>query len=434
MKKLFTLGAVSLVASALLVGCGSSSSSTDSVLETGYFIDAAVANCDYETTSGQKGKTDRYGKFQYKKGDKVKFSLGGLNLGEATPASDGLVTPATLTDNEDDKVRLLRVLQALDADNDPSNGITISNEVITALENLAQEKNISDLNSDKEILDLHSDLALALDEDHDGEIDVNDTEATTHFETSKEKWDSGKKPDDNAEHGNGNGNGNGHGNGNGNSEEEHGTGNSIDLSKYPNSNLTPEIINSLAYMGNEERLAYDIYTVLAKYHEDNGEEIKQLKNIPEKSEIKHIAIVRDLIKKYDINITDVQDVTNPVADKDVAFENMPTGKYDITAIQDLYDTLYDKGIASKQAALEVGCMVEVVDVDDLDKYITQAKEANATDVVDAFNILRNGSYNHYWAFDKGLKNMGVEAGCGVLGAEYIKDYPQNKKGGKGHGK
>lgn len=112
----------------------------------------------------------------------------------------------------------------------------------------------------------------------------------------------------------------------------------------------------------------------------------------------------------------------------VVFEDMPIGSYDIAAIQDLYNALYDKGITSQQAALEVGCMVEVTDIDDLDKYIAQAEASNANDVVEAFNILRDGSYNHYWAFDKGLKNMGVSEGCAAAGAEYAKtadEYPTN---------
>ena len=47
----------------------------------------------------------------------------------------------------------------------------------------------------------------------------------------------------------------------------------------------------------------------------------------------------------------------------------------------------------------------------LDEYTNTAQESNATDIVEAFKVLRAGSYNHYKAFDKGLKNMGIEDGC-----------------------
>jgi len=46
--------------------------------------------------------------------------------------------------------------------------------------------------------------------------------------------------------------------------------------------------------------------------------------------------------------------------------------------------------------------------------------------LDVFNFLRDGSYKHYWAFDKGLKNMGIDNGCCSLGTNYCHpEYPQN---------
>jgi len=51
------------------------------------------------------------------------------------------------------------------------------------------------------------------------------------------------------------------------------------------------------------------------------------------------------------------------------------------------------------------------------------------DVVNAFEFLRYGSYSHYWAFDSGLKNMGVTDGCCILGDEYCHpEYSDNNKG------
>jgi len=433
MKKYLKLGTLSLVASAFLIGCGSSSSSTNSDdLLTGYFIDAPVSNCEYTTTSGQTGKTDN-GAFKYRNGDKVKFSIGELFLGECEPEADGLVTPKTLSNNNDEiTTTLLRVLQALDSDNNPSNGITISDEILTSLKNLSTEIDIANVKNDED-LKIDDTLWDALDEDYDGKIDVTEQEAHTHFDNSITQWESGNKPqtDNTNENSNGNGHGNG-GQGNGGSENEHGNSGSgtFDLDTLPKtSSLSQEVKEALAYMGNEERLAYDTYMTLYNYHNDEGTAINQLTNIASRSEIKHVGIVQDLVKRYDINVSELTDVSNPVADKNVAFENMPTGQYDIQAIQDLYDALIAKGKESKQAALEVGCMVEVTDIDDLDVRIAQAEASNADDVVEGFNVLRDGSYNHYWAFDKGLKNMGVSEGCASAGEEYgNKDYPQNSQG------
>jgi hypothetical protein len=69
--------------------------------------------------------------------------------------------------------------------------------------------------------------------------------------------------------------------------------------------------------------------------------------------------------------------------------------------------------------------------------MTQATTSNASDVLVVFDFLREGSYKHYWAFDNGLKNMGVSDGCCSLGTTYCHpEYPQSESGngGKGHGK
>ena len=198
------------------------------------------------------------------------------------------------------------------------------------------------------------------------------------------------------------------------------------------STLSQELTNTLAYMGNEERLAFDVYN---KLYEEWG--TKQFRNIASKSEVKHITAVQDLIKKYKIN--DGINFTNvdlpALGYMNTAIDNMEAGTYDIADIQKLYDDLIAQGSTSEVEALKVGCIVEVVDVRDLDKYITLAEQSNASDVVDVFNFLRDGSYNHYWAFDKGLKNKGVSDGCcsigTINGVNYCHpEYPQNDKGKK----
>ncbi len=199
---------------------------------------------------------------------------------------------------------------------------------------------------------------------------------------------------------------------------------SIDLSTYTKVDLTNDQTYALAFMWHEEKLAFDIYNELNKLYPT-----KQFENIANKSEIKHIELVQNLVEWYDINITNLADYTVNYSPEELA--NMPVGQFAVPDIQALYDTLYAKGKTSAQSALEVGCMVEVTDVNDLDEKIALST-GNAA-VIDTFNILRDGSYNHYWAFDKGLINMGIGDGCCSLGATYChKEYPQNSKGqGKG---
>ncbi len=161
--------------------------------------------------------------------------------------------------------------------------------------------------------------------------------------------------------------------------------------------------------------AHDVYLNIYK-----EQPVKQLQNIATKSEVKHIEAVNQLAIKYDLNMTQYPDTDIPYS-----IDGIESGKYPVEAVQDLYNMLYDKGIQSRQAALEVGCMVEVVDINDLDDYIKEAERSNAPDVLEVFNYLRNGSYNHYWSFNDGLKNMNITDGCCSLGTEYCHpEYPQ----------
>ncbi len=114
----------------------------------------------------------------------------------------------------------------------------------------------------------------------------------------------------------------------------------------------------------------------------------------------------------------------------VTTSSQRAGVYSVSKIQDLYNQLYSKGVRSQRDALEVGCMVEVTDINDLQEHISTAQRAGANDIVDTFESLKRGSYNHYWAFDRGLKQMGVSDGCCSLGREYCHlEYPQNERGG-----
>jgi hypothetical protein len=164
------------------------------------------------------------------------------------------------------------------------------------------------------------------------------------------------------------------------------------------STLTQPLQDSIQYMYNEEGLAYDIYLSLYQIYP-----LQQLQNIALNSESKHQEAVNQLAIKYALNLVPSS-----------------AGIYEVEAIDELYDTLYQKGVDSEQDALEVGCMVEVVDIDDLNTFISQAQASNAPDVVAIFDYLRKGSYKHYWEFDSALKSRGVSEGC--CGVESYGDH------------
>ena len=125
----------SVFAAGLLVGCGGGSGSTPAATSsTGYLVDAAVANADYDCVADgtMNKKTGPDGSFTCKNMADVRFRLGNLVLGEIAIPADGYVFPqdmigVTRNDVNDARVTAMaQLLQALDADGNPSNGITIT--------------------------------------------------------------------------------------------------------------------------------------------------------------------------------------------------------------------------------------------------------------------------------------------------------------------
>lgn len=125
-KKLCLLGVAALAA------CGgddndnnNSTPPGDQVL-TGTLLDAPVINIDYSTDT-QSGVTNAQGEFSYV-GERVFFSIGDLNFPSAQAAE--VVTPMDMVgfqDSEDFRVvNIIRLLQSLDDDGNPDNGITIT--------------------------------------------------------------------------------------------------------------------------------------------------------------------------------------------------------------------------------------------------------------------------------------------------------------------
>jgi len=99
---------------------------TDTPL-TGTFIDSPVEGIGYRTESIASGATDSQGQFSYLAGESVTFFIGDLDF-PTTPAVE-VVTPFDLagtTDVTDPTViNIARLLQSLDENGNPDDGITI---------------------------------------------------------------------------------------------------------------------------------------------------------------------------------------------------------------------------------------------------------------------------------------------------------------------
>ncbi|HIP12813.1 MAG TPA: hypothetical protein EYG73_08870, partial [Arcobacter sp.] len=125
----------SLMMLILLNGCGNdikSGSFIASDIEgnnTGVFLDSVVEGVKYMTSSGVEGITNSKGEYQYNDGDDIEFFINDLKLG-ATKA-ENLTTVFDL----EYSTQTALLLQTLDTDGNPNNGIQISRETAKEFQN-----------------------------------------------------------------------------------------------------------------------------------------------------------------------------------------------------------------------------------------------------------------------------------------------------------
>ncbi|WP_440903359.1 hypothetical protein ACMZOO_10860 [Catenovulum sp. SX2] len=115
---------------------GGSNGGSNKVKLVGVLTDSPINNISYQTSSGLSGKTNQSGEFNYHADDSITFSLGSIEFPDIQ--AQALLTPLELMETRDVNavkvVNLLRLLQTLDNDNQPNNGIDISETTIAAIE------------------------------------------------------------------------------------------------------------------------------------------------------------------------------------------------------------------------------------------------------------------------------------------------------------
>jgi len=182
MKKISVIS--TLTASLLLVGCGDSSSSsntntedTQKTIGTGYYVDSAVAGINYECGS-QIGVTDSLGKFSFEKDQNCTFKLGNIVLRDinGTSLEDNVTI---LEDNKD----VAKLLQSFDKDGDPSNGI----EILPEVHEVMNEQNLSKVPTDTtELVELVDKVKEKKPKEFEGEVVTNE-EVETHLDNTRQK-------------------------------------------------------------------------------------------------------------------------------------------------------------------------------------------------------------------------------------------------------
>jgi hypothetical protein len=138
--------------------------------------------------------------------------------------------------------------------------------------------------------------------------------------------------------------------------------------------LTADELKWLRFMREEEKLARDVYQVLAARWG-----IVVFQNIMA-SEDTHFNAIGTLLTRYG------------AADPAQA----AAGMYTDPALTALYSQLVAKGLQSAQDALEVGVIIEKRDIADLESALAATAKF---DLKRVFNNLMNGSYNHLDAFE-----------------------------------
>lgn len=145
LKKRSLVAGLAIMGMLAFSGCSSKSSSSTQLPETafnGVFVDSAVDGVHFEcgTVSGETHDGGIFGTCEA--GAVATFSIGNLIIGSSSNTSDGVffVTDLVGTSRDDvsndEVLKIAVVLQSLDKDGDPSNGITVPPEAAAAIDAL----------------------------------------------------------------------------------------------------------------------------------------------------------------------------------------------------------------------------------------------------------------------------------------------------------
>ena len=190
-------GLTALTALALLSGCNSgggdkgtpvsdasptSGGASVSTSKVGVFLDAPVQGLKVVHADGSSATTGRWGEFSFTAGETLTFYLGGLRLGAVQGKAE--ITPLDLysASNSNDRrvVNLLRLLQSLDSNDNPDDGIQLSAAAIAAGEMAALK-----LDQDTTLFEKDATLATLLAKKRPGLTLVGLAAAQAHFDATR---------------------------------------------------------------------------------------------------------------------------------------------------------------------------------------------------------------------------------------------------------
>ena len=181
-----TLITVSLVAFSACGGGGSSVSSSK-----GYYLDSAVEGVSYQCGS-KSGVTEADGSFEFENGQNCQFELAGLTLREVS--STNLHADVEIIE---DNMDVAKLLQSLDYDGNPDNGIQINSAVKEELKAYIHEsgaKHVKDVSDDEVLNSIIDDIHKKHPDSHSHLR--SEAEVKAHLEKTKAKHAEKHKDDD----------------------------------------------------------------------------------------------------------------------------------------------------------------------------------------------------------------------------------------------
>jgi hypothetical protein len=171
-----------------------------------------------------------------------------------------------------------------------------------------------------------------------------------------------------------------------NNDNNSGNLNKIDIQSqinlFPIESLSPDELNSLSFLREEEKLAQDVYITLF-----NKWGVNIFNNISQ-SESTHMSAVLSLLNKYNLQ--------DPVGTNE-------TGEFKNTQLKALYDQLVSEGNKSTLNAYKVGATIEDLDLYDINRALIYIDNQ---DIRYVYEMLAKGSRNHLRSFYKNIVNAG----------------------------
>lgn len=168
--------------------------------------------------------------------------------------------------------------------------------------------------------------------------------------------------------------------------------------------ITQEEIDDLKFLREEEKLARDVYLFsYSKYQVSSFNSISQ-------SEQKHMNSVLNLMNKYGIPDSASTEI----------------GVFNNTDIQALYINLTAQSNISLVEALKVGAIIEDLDINDIDDFISNTTKS---DLLSVYDNLTCGSKNHIRSFTSQLSSNGVTYIPQFISIEYYNTILSESNGG-----